>query len=136
MKSTILDFYNNKCKHIGSNLFLNQLLSYDNNILDSIHGYMHWIFPLRKPSNKYGGPTLSNEELNEFKNNKQLRKAFLQSFNRFLDYFGFTWEKIDSEIVIVTSTNANDRFNVWLYQNSLHFNSITHILQCCLDFII
>ena len=108
---------------------LEQLISCDDMTLDRVHGYMHWLFPLRKPSNRYGGPTITEDELNEFRRDSELRKSYLATFKRMMSYFGFQFEKAGAGLRIVPSANASERQKVWLVANDLHLHSICRILQ-------
>ena len=129
MRSTIINFYNEDCRHIGSNLLLSELLDSDDDRLSRIHGYMHWLFPLRKPSDRYGGPTLTEEELLHFRQKKDLRIKYLKSFARILQFFGFIFEDSEKGMRIVVSTDTKKRQETWLYNNSPYYNSIARILQ-------
>jgi hypothetical protein len=134
MKSTILGFYNLKCNHAGTGLSLQQIVDLDDGKLAQVHGHMHWLFPLRKPSNSYGGPTLTDEEIKVFRTNKDLRIRYLQVLIRILHYLGFEMVKRDGVMRIDLSESFDTRRKVWLYENSLELHSITRMLQSLMLF--
>ncbi len=51
----------------------------DHGLLESLSGYLPWLFPPKKPSNELGGPTITNNEIVQSTVDRELRRTVVLS---------------------------------------------------------
>ncbi|KAJ0023252.1 hypothetical protein NQD34_003151 [Periophthalmus magnuspinnatus] len=100
--------------------------SYD--ILESVHSYIQWLFPLQEPGVNPEAFTLTKEEIVEFCQNETAKKHLLESYKLMLDFYGI--ELCDEETgEVKRAQNWKDRFTN-LNRNTHNNLRITRILKC------
>jgi hypothetical protein len=129
MRSKILDFYLGKFPHPGTGLTINEMWEWDDSHLAGMHGYITWWFPTRKESGVIGWDPITNEEVQEFKANQELRRRVLTSFYRMLSFYGLEVDKAAKPPALKKAENYEDRSKVWITEGNYNFKRISRILQ-------
>ncbi|XP_042367400.1 opioid growth factor receptor-like [Plectropomus leopardus] len=97
-------------------------------ILEFVHSYIQWLFPLQEPGMNYEASTLTKEEIKEFLQNNTAKENLLKSYRLMLDFYGI--ELCDEETgEVKRAENWRERFD---NLNSHTHNNlrITRILKC------
>lgn len=95
--------------------------------LEYTHDYIQWLFPLLELSlYNSNAPILTDEDVLEFINNKEIKGNLLISFYIMLDFYGF---QINKELFITRSFTFAERSKVWLTPENHNFLRITRILH-------
>jgi hypothetical protein len=129
MNSKIVDFYLGKFKHPGSGLTIEQMWRWDDNHLAGIHGYITWWFPTRRGSSAIDWEPITDEEIQEFKTNRELRKRVLISFYRMVRFYGLELDKTVMPPSLKRSLNYEERRKAWVTEDNYNFKRISRILQ-------
>ncbi|ESO06938.1 hypothetical protein HELRODRAFT_144719, partial [Helobdella robusta] len=96
--------------------------------LESHHGYIQWLFPLTEHGVNDHAQTLTQQEIKIFKENVNLQKMLLRSYNLMLKFYGFKLESEETGKVSLLS-NCNERFYN-LCSSPHNFLRITRIIKC------
>ncbi len=103
---------------------LAQIWSYSDDLLEAVHDFIQWIFPLREPSGfNPDAPLLTDADIAEFRSDPELRGNLLRSFGVFLAFLGLRYE--DGRVMPAPDFEA--RRGVWLYPNH-NWLRITRVL--------
>uniref|UniRef100_A0AAV2M5T9 Opioid growth factor receptor (OGFr) conserved domain-containing protein n=1 Tax=Knipowitschia caucasica TaxID=637954 RepID=A0AAV2M5T9_KNICA len=97
-------------------------------ILESVHTYIQWLFPLQEQGVNPEAPTLTKEEIQEFCQNDTARKNLLESYKLMLDFYGIELSDEDTGEV-KRAPNFKGRFrnlNTHTHNNL----RITRMLKC------
>jgi hypothetical protein len=97
--SQLIDFYSGHgADHRGRTL--DEILSWNDERLESVHDYIQWLFPLAEASrfNPYA-PLLTGADCAEFQRRTDLRANVLRSFRRMLVFYGFAIDDATSVAV-------------------------------------
>lgn len=129
MKTSITAFYRGLVKHPGLGMTLDEVLACSDLRLVTLEGWSHWIFPLRKPSNTHGGPTLSEEEIQEFRRDPVLRRRLLRSLERMLAFSGLALTVADGKPIVTRAATFEGRSAAWLGTYTSHHAHISRMLQ-------
>lgn len=125
--SRLLDFYRgNGLDSEGRSL--EEILSWSDDELESVHDFIQWLFPLPEPSHfNPGAPLLSEADIAAFKNDPVLRANLLKCFERILDFLGFS---MTADGKVLEGDNFPARVSeVWAVPNH-NWLRITRILRC------
>ncbi|XP_072308943.1 opioid growth factor receptor-like [Eucyclogobius newberryi] len=97
-------------------------------MLESVHSYIQWLFPLQEPGVNSEASTLTKEEIREFCHNDLAKKNLLESYKLMLDFYGI--ELCDEKTgEVKRAQNCIDRF-INLNRNTHNNLRITRILKC------
>jgi len=120
-----IDFYSGKSKN-WCGYFIDDILSFSNNQLETTHNYIQWIFPTTEKSkfNK-NAPIMTNEIIENFKNNPKCKENMLKCFEKMLNFYGLTLENK----CIVKNINYKERSYNWIYLHHHNYLRITRILK-------
>jgi len=71
---------------------LEQVLGFDDGLLEETHDYIQWLFPLRERSGANpSAPRLDDEAIAAFHAQAQLRRQLRRAFDRMLEFYGLEW---------------------------------------------
>jgi hypothetical protein len=129
MKSKIISFYLGKYRPPSVNKTIDEMWRWDNAYLEGIHGYLTWLFPTRKRAMSIDWQPITDEEIQEFKTDPDLRKRVLKSFYRMLWFYGFEIDPTSKPIGIRRASTYNERKGTWVTADNHHFHRISRILQ-------
>lgn len=120
-----IDFYSGKIKNCNG-YFIDDILHFSDNQLEIIHNYIQWIFPTTEKSkfNK-DAPIMTNEIIENFKNNPKCKENMLKCFEKMLNFYGLTLENK----CIVKNINYKERSYNWIYLHHHNYLRITRILK-------
>ncbi len=122
----LLDFYH----EVGTDCekrFLGGVLAWDGKILEEVHDFIQWLFPIPEASQfNFKAPVLTEDDSKAFNNDSRLRDNLRKSFQRILRFLGLTLTP-DGEVV--KGENFAERLaDVWAAPNH-NWLRITRILR-------
>lgn len=82
-----IQFYNNEkvCEYT-----FDEVMAFSDEKLEACHDYIQWLFPLNEPSNyNPDAPILSQEEIDIFKTNQELKAKMIQALSLMCNFWGF-----------------------------------------------
>jgi hypothetical protein len=129
MKSKIISFYLGKYRPPSVNKTIDEMWRWDNAYLEGIHGYLTWWFPTRKRAMSTDWDPITDEEIQQFKTDPDLRKRVLKSFYRMIWFYGLEIDSTSKPIRIRKAGNFNERKGTWITADSHNFRRISRILQ-------
>lgn len=110
----ILPFYRNEGPDSEGRM-LDEILSWDDSRLESVHDFIQWLFPLEEASSANPDATiLTVEEIAAMKEDPLIQKNLIKSFDRMMKFYGFG----------KTSSQKH-----WLTPHNHNFLRITRILK-------
>ena len=115
--SAILDFYRGGRDVRGRSL--DQVLAWDDALLEMVHDYIQWLFPLPERSAfNADAPLLTSEDIAAFRNDPALRDRLRAAYHRMLRFYALP-------------TDTAETFAAqWLTPGNHNFLRITRILRC------
>jgi hypothetical protein len=120
-----INFYLNK-KTDDQDRTLDSILRMDDSQFENKHDYIQIIFPLQEKSNfNSSAPLISEEEIQEFKINKEIRSNVFLSVQRFLKFLGLN---IQNELIIFNQDWKEKSYN-WLNYRNHNYLRITRLLK-------
>lgn len=124
--SHIIDFYRGKAPNTDG-LFLQEIIYQSDGYLEASHDLIQWLFPLNELSNfNENAPILTQEDINEWNQDLDLKDELLLSYDRFLKFFGLKRENF--------TVTENDISGDILHYRWSKFNHnwlrISRILKC------
>ena len=124
--SQLIDFYSGHgTDHRGRTL--DEILSWDDERLESVHDYIQWLFPLAEPSRfNPHAPLLTGEDRAEFQRRTDLQANVLRALARKLAFYGFSVDEPAGGPVSVAPIAAVRRR--WLSPGDHNYLRITRIL--------
>jgi hypothetical protein len=111
---------------------LSEILSWDDNRLETVHDYIQWLFPLTEPSQfNPDAPLLTVEDIQAFASDPKLRAELRKSFVRMLKFYGFTISSVRGKVIIGSVPVVFRRqAGRWLDSHNHNLLRITRILKC------
>lgn len=107
---------------------LSEILSWNDNRLETVHDYIQWPEPSRFNSD---APVLTAEDIQAFLSVAKLRSNLLRSFARMLKFYGFTMGSVQGKVVIGnTRVVFRRQAEHWLTPQNHNLLRITRILKC------
>lgn len=110
----------------SSGATLEQILSWDDNRLETQHDYIQWLFPTARPS-RYNGnsPVLDQTLQRALREDPVVQQNFLRAFDRMLRFYGFRQE---ANGAILPGDNFAIRSAAWATPGNHNLLRITRIL--------
>lgn len=71
------------------------LETWDLERLESHHGFIQWIFPIREKGLNYFAPVLQRHEISKMLNNPKCMERYTKSYDMMLKFYGI--ERIDDD---------------------------------------
>jgi hypothetical protein len=108
---------------------LDQIRSWPTELLESVHDYIQWLFPLRERSlfNPHA-PVLDDPQIEAFRSDERLRGELRKSFETMLSFYGLELSNEHGRKWIREGPLFSERSRVWLTQGNHNFLRITRIL--------
>jgi len=131
--SRIVAFYKGQNVH-PLQYTIEEMWTWEGRRVETIHNFIQWLFPLNVASaNSFKAPILTEEDIQQFKTDAEIRGRLMQSLRMMLKYYGFTFAKEGSQIVKAKDFEARSG---WLYPSNHNYLRISRILNCLmlLDF--
>ncbi|MES1908966.1 MAG: hypothetical protein MHM6MM_001794 [Cercozoa sp. M6MM] len=102
--------------------------------LESHHGFIQWLFPIREKGMNYQSQPLTLYEKEKLRNDDQARLLLLRSLELMMDFYGFDTimadrDSPDSDVVFERSEKWRVRFRN-LNTSSHNYLRITRIIKC------
>jgi hypothetical protein len=108
---------------------LEELLSWDDDLLEMIHNYIQVLFPLREPSMfSYHAPLLDDAIVTAFHADEDLRANLAGAFERMLSFYGFRFDAESGKVLRTAEFVIKTRN--WISPFNHNYRRITRILTC------
>ncbi|XP_042320549.1 opioid growth factor receptor isoform X2 [Sceloporus undulatus] len=126
-----LNFYKNEIHFLPHGLYIEDLLEKwqnDYGILEQNHSYIQWLFPLREQGMNWRAKLLTQQEIEAFKNSKEVMERFVRAYKLMLGFYGIN--------LINEETGELGRAENWCerFENLNRYSHnnlrITRILKC------
>ncbi len=112
--SQLLDFYRGEGLD-SEGRTLDEILTWCDDDLETVHDYIQWLFPLTTPSSfNPDAPLLTASDIAAFQGDPELRERLRWAFHRFLAFLGLAWQ--DGRVVDAPNF-ASRAVAVWAYFN-------------------
>ena len=123
-----VDFYLGKgTDHLGRKL--DDILRWSDDKLEARHDFIQLLFPLTEPSAHVpSAPVLDAASLAEFQKNPTIQRNLLRSFQRMLQFYGFTLDAKKPEVS--AAADFSSKSADWLMLGDHNHLRITRILKC------
>ncbi|KAJ7695943.1 opioid growth factor receptor conserved region-domain-containing protein [Mycena rosella] len=132
------DFYLNKLPCSPDNLLVEEIHEQwqgDYNKLESKHGFIQWIFPIREHGMNYQSQPLQPHEIAAMKGDQRVLERLLASYRLMLDFYGM---RLVSEETGAVDRSTPPRNYAARYHNLVHsshnYLRISRILKCLSEF--
>ena len=126
--SLIIKFYS-KISPDNRGRKLDEIWQQDHVWLEKTHDYIQWLFPLNDKSGfNLHAPILNEQDIETFKDSKELKLNLAHSFQLILDFYGLKFNESHSKIT--TSESFEERKKTWLHWGNHNHMRITRILKC------
>ena len=105
---------------------IDDILSWNDQALESVHDYIQWLFPLDEPSAfNVSAPLVTIADREAFRTDPTLANNLRRSFDRMLAFYGL--ELVDEQVR--RGTNWTERSEVWLHPHNHNYLRLTRILK-------
>lgn len=106
---------------------LEQVLAWEDDLIEGVHDYIQWLFPTRQPSGVNPlAPVVTDDTAREFHRDSQLRARMRAALNRMLVFYGLRQGKDRIEI---DPSRFPMRGRVWLRPGNHNHLRLTRILD-------
>ena len=108
---------------------IEQICAWDDNLLEEVHDYIQWLFPLLARSRfNPNAPVLTKADIQTFRTSDELKSRLLSSFRRMLQFYGLQCLETDGTIAITIADSFPERRQDWLNWGDHNHLRITRIL--------
>ncbi len=98
--------------------------------LEYTHNYIQWLFPLIEKSRfNPTAPVLTDEIIDAFQSNDQLRNRLLKSLKVMLKFYGMKCVKVNGDVEITKSEEYLERKKQWISSKNHNYLRLTRILH-------
>lgn len=126
----LLDFYEGTGKDIAERT-LDEIWTWDHDLLESSHNYIQWLFPLNEPSQfNHEAPVLNDELSLKLKSSPQVIKNLKKSFVLMMSFYGFGYDSDPKMKICTYAPDFIERQKIWYTEGNHNFLRITRILKC------
>lgn len=109
---------------------LQQILAWDDAVLEDEHDFIQWLFPLMEPSGvNPDAPVLSPDEIQQFRASADFQARVVGAFRRMLRFYGLQMTEIGRAIRIEKAPNFSTRRKNWITPRNHNFLRVTRILK-------
>ncbi|UBF26617.1 hypothetical protein K9N68_00970 [Kovacikia minuta CCNUW1] len=127
-RSPIVRFYLGQSSDLEGRR-IEQIWDWDNSLLEEVHDYIQWLFPLLERSRfNSRAPVLTQADIETFRTNDELKNRLLISFKRMLQFYGLQCLEADGAISITMADSFPERRQDWLNWGDHNHLRITRIL--------
>uniref|UniRef100_A0A672N937 Opioid growth factor receptor (OGFr) conserved domain-containing protein n=1 Tax=Sinocyclocheilus grahami TaxID=75366 RepID=A0A672N937_SINGR len=116
---------------VCAELYINdfhQTWSGEYDLLEDVHSYIQWLFPIQEPGVNWRAHVLSKKEIKLFRKDKEAKSKLVQSYKLMLDFYGICLVD-ESTGEVARAPNWKDRFRN-LNRHTHNNLRITRILKC------
>ncbi len=132
--SPLAAFYTGKAPDSSGRMF-DDILSWGDEELESVHDYIQWLFPLQEKSAfNDRAPLVTAEDLELFRTDIGMQTRFLRAFARLLDFYGFVAVRQHASVRVVRVKNFAAASGRWLTPRNHNFLRMTRILKSLMLF--
>ncbi|KAF4107548.1 opioid growth factor receptor 2 [Onychostoma macrolepis] len=126
-----LEFYRGKLRSSPDELYIDDFHQkwwgeYD--LLEDVHSYIQWLFPIQEPGMNWRAHVLSKNEIKLFRIDKEAKRKLVQSYMLMLDFYGIYLVN-ESTGEVARASNWKDRFRN-LNRHTHNNLRITRIVKC------
>ena len=127
MMTHLLDFYRGEATDTEGRR-LDDILGWSDDMLEEVHDFVQWLFPLPEPSRfNADAPLLTEADIAGFRSDPLLQANVQKSFLRFLAFLGLA---MAADGTVAEGPNFPARVaDVWSYPNH-NWLRITRLLRC------
>ena len=106
------------------------ILTWDDQKLETAHDYIQILFPLPEgsPFNSWA-PVIDRTTFNAFRQRPALRDNLRRSFERMLEFYGFTLEKYNGKVEVCESPNFPEASQNWVAKYDHNHLRMTRIIR-------
>jgi hypothetical protein len=128
MGNSIVDYYRGVASD-DRGRFLQDILGWPDDALESVHDYIQWLFPTFEPS-AYNptAPLLDEAIVATFQSDPALKLGLAAAFDRLLSFYGFMALRFDV-LTILPAANFQQRAKIWMRPRNHNHLRITRILK-------
>jgi len=124
----ILAFYQGQ-RPDSEGRMIEEIWSWNYQRLEYVHNYIQWLFPLKEKSQfNQNAPILTDEIIQAFTTNEQLRMQLIKSLEVMLKFYGLQYNKHNENIIITKSGEYQERKNNWIEPGNHNYLRLTRIL--------
>lgn len=125
----ILAFYQGQSPDSEGRM-IETIWSWDYRELEYIHNYIQWLFPLKEKSRfNWNAPVLTDEVIQTFRTNEQLKANLKKSLEVMLQFYGLRCNQLDNTNIEITRSGAyQERKLEWIEKGNHNYLRITRIL--------
>lgn len=129
MESSIIRFYRNAgTDHAGRGL--EEILGWDNGLLESVHDYIQWLFPLDEPSGfNADAPLLTETDRRAFRDDADLAAALRRAFARMMAFYGFCLIEEGGNTKVARTEDWPVRSRDWMRPRNHNYLRLTRIMK-------
>lgn len=110
---------------------IQEIWAWDHAVLERVHDYIQWLFPLDTPSRfNPGAPVLDGRSIRIFRADPVIQTNLLSSLDVMLGFYGFTRAAGSDPPAIIKTDDFVKRRDCWLNRHNHNFLRITRILRC------
>jgi len=103
-----------------------EILKWNYGLLERVHDFIQWLFPLDKPSGfNRSAPILTEDDIDTFRSSPELQDNVLKAFSLMLEFYGFSLNSYQ----VIKSDHFQDRAPNWLHEGNHNLLRITRILK-------
>jgi hypothetical protein len=127
--SLIIGFYSGtEPDHCGR--YLHDIQRWPDELLEAVHDYIQWLFPLPERSGfNVAAPLLIPESIQEFRTHPDLQEKLRVSFFRMMKFYGFE-VRAGEHIMVTRAPNFEAKAKGWRSPGNHNHLRITRILRC------
>ncbi|WP_013323516.1 opioid growth factor receptor-related protein [Gloeothece verrucosa] len=135
LSSPLILFYKGESSTITSHpgkkgYLIDEIYNWDFERLEYVHDYIQWLFPLAERSAfNLDAPVLTDEDIECFKNDEDLKTNVLKSFKLMMKFYGFDCDDSRGSVSLKKSNNFQERSKNWLTIKNHNHLRITRILK-------
>lgn len=110
---------------------IDEIWAWDDERLESVHDYIQWLFPSKRPSDfNPDAPLLNDADVAVFRASCALPERLLKSLRKMLQFYGLQPIENKDQGVIERAKNWTERSVVWVSPANRNHLRITRILAC------
>jgi hypothetical protein len=127
--STLLRFYRGDGPD-SEGRRLDEILAWDDRLLEGVHDYIQWLFPLDEPSAfNSNAPLITQSDREAFGTDPALAMNVRRAFSRILAFYGFRLVETGGTASIEHAETWEVRSRTWLHRHNHNYLRLTRIMK-------
>jgi opioid growth factor receptor-like protein len=107
-----------------------EVLSWNDQLLEGVHDYIQWLFPLDEPSAfNSDAPLVTAADRAAFASNPTLAQNLRRALSRMLAFYGFQLVETDTAISVERAPTWASQSRIWLHPHNHNFLRQTRIVK-------